>query len=725
MKSSVVLRCARRLPALVLLASAATLSLGCASSVQPPAIATDTELGRVIVYRNGVAYFERFASAQDKKLTLVVPAARVDDFLKSLSVTDEKTGEAMPVSFPTSDGHGSEVVMTIKLPKTHGRLKISYVTESPAWKPTYRVVLGQDGQARLQGWAVVDNVSGEDWKNVRVGVGSTSALSFRYDLHSIRLVERETLSSGSLLAAAPPTGGSGPYGVADRKIRVLAGIDHADLAVMAGDEEIAHAEATQTSSGVSVPARDGHRLSPSAKGSGGRAYGAAKSPGGKRWKKDRAANRLRHLARQLRNERQRVRIEGFARDADSDPRIASLRRANALRDKLIANGVPASQIDAVGTGVINNKQAVRLTTELANYEARQAKEPPGAVADAQPLGHAHFVSAGPLTINAGHSAMVDILSADTRATRVYYFDPISPRGSKRFAFNAIRLVNPSEYTLDSGPFTVYAKGQFLGEGLSDPILPKSTAFIPYALDRSILIERDASNREEIERLVAIQRGIVTTESRRIRSHKLTLNNRGKQDAQVYVRHKLTTGYTLSKTKFKVEKLAGAYLFPVHVKAGQSVELIIEEWSPIMKTVDIRTDRGIKAIALYLHKKRLDPELVAKLRTIVKGHSARTDLDERIATLDDQMRVYRRRVNEINIQLVTLRRVPQAVRLRRHLAKKMEEISNKLQDATMQLTDLKGQLMTMTIELQDKLAELTLKTRKDRVSAGAVHEEPSS
>jgi hypothetical protein len=34
-------------------------------------------------------------------------------------------------------------------------------------------------------------------------------------------------------------------------------------------------------------------------------------------------------------------------------------------------------------------------------------------------------------------------------------------------------------------------------------------------------------------------------------------------------------------------------------------------------------------------------------------------------------------------------------------------------------------MTMTIELQDKLAELTLKTRKDRVSAGAVHEEPSS
>ncbi len=38
---------------------------------------------------------------------------------------------------------------------------------------------------------------------------------------------------------------------------------------------------------------------------------------------------------------------------------------------------------------------------------------------------------------------------------------------------------------------------------------------------------------------------------------------------------------------------------------------------------------------------------------------------------------------------------------------MEEISDKLQAATMGLTDLEGRLMTMRIELQDKLAELSL------------------
>ena len=88
-----------------------------------------------------------------------------------------------------------------------------------------------------------------------------------------------------------------------------------------------------------------------------------------------------------------------------------------------------------------------------------------------------------------------------------------------------------------------------------------------------------------------------------------------------------------------------------------------------------------------------------------------------------MRVYRRRVDEINVQLVTLRKVPQAVRLRRHLAKKMEEISNKLQDSTMELSDLKGKMMTLTIDLQDKIAELTLKTRKGRAIAKSATASP--
>jgi hypothetical protein len=305
--------------------------------------------------------------------------------------------------------------------------------------------------------------------------------------------------------------------------------------------------------------------------------------------------------------------------------------------------------------------------------------------------------------------MVNILNARTKAERVYYYDPISERGSKKFAFSAVRLENPSPYTLDSGPVTVYAGQQFLGEGLCEPILPGSAAFIPYALDRSILAETDLSTREEIDRLLTIQ-------TQQIRKTKLELTNRGSKSAKVYVRHQVQPGYELRKSSqpnVTFEKLGGAYLFPVTVAAGETVQLVIEEQSPIQKTVDIRTPQGVGAIALYLKKGSVDAKLRALLDEVVKTHTRMANLDERIQVLDEQMGVYRTRVDEINVQLVSLRQVRQATKLRQHLAAKMEEISDKLQDATMKLTNLRGERMALRIELQDKIAELTLKKKAER------------
>jgi chaperonin cofactor prefoldin len=241
------------------------------------------------------------------------------------------------------------------------------------------------------------------------------------------------------------------------------------------------------------------------------------------------------------------------------------------------------------------------------------------------------------------------------------------------------------------------------------------------LDRSILADPEIATREEIDRLLTIQRGIVTTETQRIRKTTLTLTNRGQRPADVYVRHKLQTGYELrksTKAKLKIDKLGGAHLFSVSLPAGEAVKVVIEEQTPIMKTVDIRTPRGIGSIELYLKKGKVAPELRTKLEDIVKNYTAIANLQERIAVLDQQMAVYRTRVDEINVQLVTLKKVPQAAKLRRHLASKMEEISDKLQQSTMQMSDLKGQLMTLRIELQDKLADLTLKRDKKNADKSA-------
>jgi Domain of unknown function (DUF4139)/OmpA family len=682
-----------------------SLSAGCAKPL--PVVAPNTTLGSVIVYRNGVAYFERYAKPGQKELTLRVPGERVDDFLKSLSIIDEATGETLPVSYPTVESRGGYVDMTIALPERPGRLKISYVTESPSWKPSYRVVLDEDDtKARLQGWAVVDNVSGEDWKDIRVGVGSTSALSFRYDLHSVRLVERETLSTGERLAHAPPSGGS-PYAVATRKVRVLGNIDAGSLATLGklGGERVAMDKPSSGTGDDDVDFADESK-----------SFRTITKSSGKKANKRRFDQRyFDNLKVQAGNHR--IRVEGFAQAGDADKDAASLDRANAVKAQLLAQGIPEGNIDVVGTGKVS-RDAVRVLAtdeEISGMDQGGAAAEPVAARDTLPVGEAHFVSDEPMVIKDAHSAMVNMLNEMTEARRVFYYDPVSSRGSQRFAFNAVRLVNPSAYTLDAGPFTIYAKGQFLGEGLSDALLPGATAFIPYALDRSVVADQAIDTREEIEKLLTIQRGVVTTETRRLRRTKVTLSNRGQDAAEIYVRHKVAAGFELTDqsagARAKLEKLGGAHLFRVDVPASEAVELVIEEWSPLMKTVDIRSERGIRDIGLFLRKKNIEPELKAKLDAIVRQHTETTNIEEKIDVLDEQMQVFRTRVDEINVQLFTLKRVGQAGKLRRHLQDKMREISDKLQSATMAVTELQGDLMTKRIALQDQLADLTLEREK--------------
>src|SRR5258706_6436857 len=66
----------------------------------------------------------------------------------------------------TSDGGGSREMV------------VSYTIAAPIWKTTYRVVLDQSGKPFFQGWAIVDNVGDEDWKEVSLSLVSGTPVSF-------------------------------------------------------------------------------------------------------------------------------------------------------------------------------------------------------------------------------------------------------------------------------------------------------------------------------------------------------------------------------------------------------------------------------------------------------------------------------------------------------------------------------------------------------------------
>src|SRR4029079_15552393 len=201
----------RRFSRLAVTLSTAAILSACAHT--PAHIAVDgAVLARVVIYRNGVAVYERTAKVIDGKVTVHVPRDRVDDFLKSLTVADPVTRKPLAVTIPRKEADGgSYLTMMLETPDP-GRTEVllTYVTEERAWKPSYRGVVGARGKVMLEGWAIVDNTTSEDWKGVLVGVGASSALAFRYDLWSVHQVDRDLLQGESKFAIAPPTGIS-PY----------------------------------------------------------------------------------------------------------------------------------------------------------------------------------------------------------------------------------------------------------------------------------------------------------------------------------------------------------------------------------------------------------------------------------------------------------------------------------------------------------------------------------
>jgi hypothetical protein len=414
------------------------------------------------------------------------------------------------------------------------------------------------------------------------------------------------------------------------------------------------------------------------------------------------------LAAQVQRQTGKVRLEGYAKSKDANRNDEALKRANIVRDGLIARGVSPEKLDVAASGVVNDAQAVRLVATAPEGAAQQPKAGPDETAK-DPIGDALFVTGTPMTIEKDRSAMVSLVKVEVKAEKAYFYDPISTRGSKEFAFQAVRIENPTSDTLDKGPFTVYAAGQFLGEGLSEPIPPKSVAFIPYALDRQVVVEPKVDGREEIHRLVTIDRGIIDAEARSIKKTSFSLHNRSTEEASVYVRHAVAEGWTLRPTKFSVERLGGTYLFNVKVPPHAAVEVSLEEETPVKRTIDLHTSAGVEAVGLYLNATtELDPKLKQRLDDILKLYREMADAEQKIATVAQQMDEYRARIEEINVQLVTLRKVKTAGELSRHLAKKMQEMSDRLQAATIRSTDLKEEVMTRRIRVQDELAELTLK-----------------
>ena len=91
----------------------------------------------------------------------------LNEFANATASTRRRDAKTITV---TSEGSGQREMV------------VSYTIAAPIWKTTYRVVLDETGKPFFQGWAIVDNVSDEDWENVQLSLVSGSPVSFIQNL---------------------------------------------------------------------------------------------------------------------------------------------------------------------------------------------------------------------------------------------------------------------------------------------------------------------------------------------------------------------------------------------------------------------------------------------------------------------------------------------------------------------------------------------------------------
>ena len=108
------------------------------------------------------------ANVQRIKLTNPVLNAELHQALAALATNHDAQKKAVSITF---DGTGSR------------QARIAYLTETPVWKTTYRLVLDEEKTPYLQGWAIVENQTPQDWRNVKLSLVSGRPISFTMDLY--------------------------------------------------------------------------------------------------------------------------------------------------------------------------------------------------------------------------------------------------------------------------------------------------------------------------------------------------------------------------------------------------------------------------------------------------------------------------------------------------------------------------------------------------------------
>lgn len=134
--------------------------------------------------------------------------------IQSFRFTDESRNTdlntALTIMLNTASINRKQLSVNIESKKNR-EISFSYIMEAPVWKASYRLDTAQD-EAALQAWAIVDNSSDLDWKNITLTLTTGRPIAFKQNLYEPYYTDRPTVPLLIAQTAVPKTFESGYTG---------------------------------------------------------------------------------------------------------------------------------------------------------------------------------------------------------------------------------------------------------------------------------------------------------------------------------------------------------------------------------------------------------------------------------------------------------------------------------------------------------------------------------
>jgi hypothetical protein len=517
------------------------------------------------------------------------------------------------------------------------QLFVSYISEVPVWKTTYRLVLSTNSSKKslLQGWGIVDNTVGEDWNNVELSLVAGAPQSFIQQLSQPYYGRRAVVPLPEQFERAPQT----------HEARLLGGAQIAGRVVDGSGGTVG---------GTQVRVLDNNGVEVARTTSDDRGeYGLSGLPDGtyRLEFESKGFNKLVMTSAQVRGG------YGGEQDATLQPGSVSqtvtvtataplIDTANATLGGTVGNlgsgrGLGSASGGgkgggvfggAPGQGMINapvngrgysNLLALRPGVAGSEFNSLLQTSTPSA-AEGQDLGDLfEYKLKDRVTIRKNQSAMVPILQCDIGAEKVSVWS--ASLNSSR-PLRAVWLTNTSSETLDGGNFSVLEDEIFAGQGLLDPIKPGERRLLSYATDLAMLVRASGVGAPQRNTRVRIAHGVMIRTSELREKKTYTVRNEDNSARTLIVEHPARFNWNLSSDSPKPEETSlGAYRFRVSVVPKQTATLEISESSPLETRFELNNITDDQ-VALMVREGSVNPEIEKALRAIIDQKAQVSALD---------------------------------------------------------------------------------------------------